>query len=248
MNLFFYYVNTINMKKIILSILLILPFGINAIEKIKINNEDLSPYFDNKIKKYNYFTNEDEINIKVITSKGEIITGDGIFELKDKESTFIVSSDKYGDFIITVFKNYIETKSKGELLSLDIEGYNLNFNKDIHEYNLNILDEENLNIIYELNNENTNVKIIGNGNFNNTKNVIKIILDDEEEYTINVFKAEKVSKVENTVSKTKTMSYTKKEIVKYIIITISCTLIFLFYKLVFISKTTLNVLPNTLHK
>ena len=248
MNLFFYYVNTINMKKIILSILLILPFGINAIEKIKINNEDLSPYFDNKIKKYNYFTNEDEINIKVITSKGEIITGDGIFELKDKESTFIVSSDKYGDFIITVLKNYIETKSKGELLSLDIEGYNLNFNKDIHEYNLNILDEENLNIIYELNNENTNVKIIGNGNFNNTKNVIKIILDDEEEYTINVFKAEKVSKVENTVSKTKTMSYTKKEIVKYIIITISCTLIFLFYKLVFISKTTLNVLPNTLHK
>ena len=105
-----------------------------------------------------------------------------------------------------------------------------------------------MNIIYELNNENTNVKIIGNGNFNNTKNVIKIILDDEEEYTINVFKAEKVSKVENTVSKTKTMSYTKKEIVKYIIITISCTLIFLFYKLVFISKTTLNVLPNTLHK
>lgn len=248
MNLFFYYVNTINMKKIILSILLILPFGINAIEKIKINNEDLSPYFDNKIKKYNYFTNEDEINIKVITSKGEIISGEGIFELKDKESTFIVSSDKYGDFIITVFKNYIETKSKGELLSLDIEGYNLNFNKNIHEYNLNILDEENLNIIYELNNENTNVKIIGNGNFNNTKNVIKIILDDEEEYTINVFKAEKVSKVENTVSKTKTMSYTKKEIVKYIIITISCTLIFFFYKLVFISKTTSNVLPNTLHK
>lgn len=248
MNLFFYYVNTINMKKIILSIFLILPFGINAIEKIKINNEDLSPYFDNKIKKYNYFTNEDEINIKVITSKEEIISGDGIFELKDKESTFIVSSDKYGDFIITVFKNYIETKSKGELLSLDIEGYNLNFNKDVHEYNLNILDEENLNIIYELNNENTNVKIIGNGNFNNTKNIIKIILDDEEEYTINVFKAEKVSKVENTVSKTKTMSYTKKEIVKYIIITISCTLIFFFYKLVFISKTTLNVLPNTLHK
>ena len=248
MNLFFYYVNTINMEKIILSILLILPFSIKAIEKIKINNEDLSPYFDNKIKKYNYFTNEDEINIKVITSKEEIISGDGIFELKDKESTFIVSSDKYGDFIITVFKNYIETKSKGEILSLDIEGYNLNFNKDVHEYNLNILDEENLNIIYELNNENTNVKIIGNGNFNNTKNIIKIILDDEEEYTINVFKAEKVSKVENRVSKTKTMSYTKKEIVKYIIITISCTLIFFFYKLVFISKTTLNVLPNTLRK
>ena len=248
MNLFFYYVNTINMKKIILSILLILPFSINAIEKIKINNEDLSPYFDNKIKKYNYFTNEDEINIKVITSKEEIISGDGIFELKDKESTFIVSSAKYGDFIITVFKNYIETKSKGEILSLDIEGYNLNFNKDVHEYNLNILDEENLNIIYELNNENTNVKIIGNGNFNNTKNIIKIILDDEEEYTINVFKAEKVSKVENRISKTKTMSYTKKEIVKYIIITISCTLIFFFYKLVFISKTTLNVLPNTLRK
>ena len=83
-------------------------------------------------------------------------------------------------------------------------------------------------------------------NFDKYMEEWKYLADDEEEYTINVFKAEKVSKVENRVSKTKTMSYTKKEIVKYIIITISCTLIFFFYKLVFISKTTLNVLPNTL--
>ena len=122
------------------------------------------------------------------------------------------------------------------------------FNKEIHEYNLNILDEEKLDINYELSNDSSKVNISGNGNFNETKNVIKIILDDKEEYTINVFKSEPVSKVEKVNTEVKPMSYIKKEIVKFIIITISCTLIFLFYRLIFISKFTLNVLPNTLHK
>lgn len=248
MNLFFYYVNTINMKKILLSILLFLPCSTNAIEKIKINNEELSPYFDINIKKYNYFTMEDKITIYIAKSKDEIVTGEGTYEVKNNEENFIVSSDKYGDFIITVFKNYEENKSKGNLVSLEIEGYNLNFNEDVHEYNINILDEESLNINYELSNENTNVEVIGNGNFNDSKNVIKIILDNEEEYTINVYKPQKVSKIEEKKVTIKTMSYAKKEIVKYLIITISCTLIFFFYKLVFTSKTTLNVLPNTLHK
>ena len=159
-----------------------------------------------------------------------------------------MTSNKYGDFKINIFKNYKNNTDISEILNIDIKGYNLNFNKEIHEYNLNILDEEKLDINYELSNDSSKVNISGNGNFNETKNVIKIILDDKEEYTINVFKSEPVSKVEKVNTEVKPMSYIKKEIVKFIIITISCTLIFLFYRLIFISKFTLNVLPNTLHK
>lgn len=222
--------------------------SINAIERIKINNEDLSPIFDNNIKVYNYFTDKEQIKIEVTSSKDEIVSGHGIFTLDKDEESFIVTSNKYGDFKINIFKNYKNNTDISEILNIDIKGYNLNFNKEIHEYNLNILDEEKLDINYELSNDSSKVNISGNGNFNETKNVIKIILDDKEEYTINVFKSEPVSKVEKTTTEVKTMSYTKKEIVKFIIITISCTLIFLFYRLIFISKFTLHVLPNTLHK
>lgn len=248
MNLFFYIVNTINMKKIILSILLLIPLSINAIERIKINNEDLSPIFDNNIKVYNYFTDKEQIKIEVTSSKDEIVSGHGIFTLDKDEESFIVTSNKYGDFKINVFKNYKNNTDISEILNIDIKGYNLNFNKDVHEYNLNILDEEILDINYELSNDSSKINITGNGNFNKTKNVIKITLDEKEEYIINVFKSQNVSKVEKTTTEVKTMSYTKKEIVKFIIITISCTIIFLFYKLLFISKFTLNALPNTLHK
>lgn len=248
MNLFFYIVNTINMKKIILSILLLIPLSINAIERIKINNEDLSPIFDNNIKVYNYFTDKEQIKIEITSSKDEIVSGHGIFTLDKDEESFIVTSNKYGDFKINVFKNYKHKTDISKILNIDIKGYNLNFNKDVHEYNLNILDEEILDINYELSNDSSKVNITGNGNFNKTKNVIKITLDEKEEYIINVFKSQNVSKVEKTTTEVKTMSYTKKEIVKFIIITISCTIIFLFYKLLFISKFTLNALPNTLHK
>lgn len=222
--------------------------SINAIERIKINNEDLSPIFDNNIKVYNYFTDKEQIKIEVTSSKDEIVSGHGIFTLDKDEESFIVTSNKYGDFKINVFKNYKNNTDISEILNIDIKGYNLNFNKEIHEYNLNILDEEKLDINYELSNDSSKVNISGNGNFNETKNEIKIILDDKEEYTINVFKSETVSKVEKVNTEVKPMSYIKKEIVKFIIITISCTLIFLFYRLIFISKFTLNVLPNTLHK
>lgn len=222
--------------------------SINAIERIKINNEDLSPIFDDNIKVYNYFTDKEQIKIEVTSSKDEIVSGHGIFTLDKDEESFIVTSNKYGDFKINVFKNYKNNTDISEILNIDIKGYNLNFNKEIHEYNLNILDEEKLDINYELSNDSSKVNISGNGNFNETKNEIKIILDDKEEYTINVFKSETVSKVEKVNTEVKPMSYIKKEIVKFIIITISCTLIFLFYRLIFISKFTLNVLPNTLHK
>lgn len=247
MNLFFNYANNINMKKLILYIILLFPLKIYGIENIMINNETLSPLFDNAIKEYNYFTESNEVKIEVISSKNEQVSGYGIFKLENKETIFNISSSKYGKFKITVFKNY-EKSLDSKILSLDIKGYDLNFDSNIHEYDLNINDEEMLEIDYELSNDSSKVIVEGNGNFNNSKNIIKIKIDSKDEYIINVYKTQKVSKTQSKKVEVKKLSYIKKEIIKYIIITISCILILLFYMFIFNKKIVFRVLPNTLRK
>ena len=94
-----------------------------------------------------------------------------------------------------------------------------------------------LDIKTELLNDSSYVEIIGNGNFNKDKNVITINIDNINTYKINVFKTLPVFK-EEIIRKEefKELSKTKKEIVKIIIITISCSLIFLIFYLLFIKK------------
>ena len=77
--------------------------------------------------------------------------------------------------------------------------------------------------------------IEGNGNFNKSDNVIRIKTNNDE-YVVHAYKSIKVSKIEYN-EPIKEMSDTKKEIVKIIIITISCILIVLFYYILFINKT-----------
>ena len=67
MNLFFYIVNNIIMKKIVLFLLLFLSnFSyIYAIENIEIDGEYLIPKFDKEIKQYNHFTTNDIVKINI---------------------------------------------------------------------------------------------------------------------------------------------------------------------------------------
>lgn len=221
------------MKKIIL--FLIILFGFNrvyAIENISINNENLSPIFDSQYRKYNYYTNEDKISIKVTASKDEIVSGYGVFEI-DSDEEFVINSDKYGEYIIKVYKNYQKSDDEVYLSKLYIENYDINFNKNIHEYKINIDDESNLNINYELSNDNGNVLISGNGNFNKSDNIIKINVNNSEEYIIHALKSINVSKIDESYLYEKELSPTKKGIVKIIIITISSLLIVLYYKITF---------------
>lgn len=232
MNLFFLLVNNINMKKITIFISLFCLIKVDAISNIKINNEELIPYFDTNTKVYNYYTDNNSVNIKIKNEKNEIINGEGFYTLEEEYKKITINSSKYGDYIINVFKNYDKNNYKNtSLLSLNIEGYNINFNKDVYDYDITLNDEENLKINYEVN-DNTSVIINGNGNFNKPNNLVEIKVGDKI-YNINVHKTIKVSYTKNN-EKPKEMSETKKEIVKVLIITISSSLIFLFYK--FISK------------
>ncbi len=236
---FLYKVNNINMKKILLIISLLFCIKVKAIENITINNENLSPVFNSDIKVYNYFTYSDSINIQVKSKENEQVTGSGVFSLNDDLTTFkVASNDK--EYTINVFKNYHKEELTPVLNDLIIEGYDINFDTNIHEYDINIKDETHLNINYDLSNDEAYVSITGNGNFNSSDNIIKINVNNKEEYIIHAHKSMNVSLVKDD-SEYKELSDIKKEIVILIIVTISCTLVFLFYYSLFINKTTLHI-------
>lgn len=236
---FLYKVNNINMKKILLIISLLFCIKVKAIENITINNENLSPVFNSEIKVYNYFTYSDSINIQVKSKENEQVTGNGVFSLNDDLTTFkVTSNDK--EYTINVFKNYHKEELTPVLNDLIIEGYNINFDTNIHEYDINIKDETHLNINYDLSNDEAYVSITGNGNFNSSDNIIKINVNNKDEYIIHVHKSMNVSLIEDT-NEYKELSGIKKEIVILLIVTISCTLVFLFYYSLFINKTTLHI-------
>lgn len=236
---FLYKVNNINMKKILLIISLLFCIKVKAIENITINNENLSPIFNSDIKVYNYFTYSDSINIQVKSKENEQVTGSGVFSLNDDLTTFkVTSNDK--EYTINVFKNYHKEELTPVLNDLIIVGYDINFDTNIHEYDINIKDETHLNINYDLSNDEAYVSITGNGNFNSSDNIIKINVNNKDEYIIHAHKSMNVSLVEDT-NEYKELSGIKKEIVILLIVTISCTLVFLFYYSLFINKTTLHI-------
>ena len=227
------------MKKIIL-LLLLFCIKVNAIENIEINNENITPKFNKEYKKYNYFTDKNAIRVDIKSEENELVSGEGVYYLEDGENKIIVSSSNNEEYEIYVYKNYLKNDNNESFLTnLYIEGYDINFNKDNHSYTIVLNDETNLNIDYELSNENTYVSITGNGNFNKSENIIKINVN-EEEYIIHALKTANVSKVES-ITNEKEMSSIKKEIVVFIIITISCILVFLFYYVLFINKTIIHI-------
>jgi len=229
------------MKKILLVLLLLLSYRVNALESIKIDNNDLVPKFDKNTKVYNYFTNKDNINIEVKNSKDEIVTGDGYYELNNTDKTINIETSNNEKYKINVFKDYNKNRINDSYIKeLNIKGYEINFDKNTHEYKINIGDEDNLLIDYELSNYDDYVVVSGNGNFNKSDNIIKVTLNNKDEYIIHALKTLSVSKVENN-NEIKEMSNTKKEIVKLVIITISCILVFGFYYLIFINKKHLYV-------
>lgn len=220
------------MKKITIFILLFYVVKIDALSSIKVNNEELIPSFDKEIKVYNYYTDSESVNISVKKDKNEIVNGEGMYTIDTNYKKIIISSNIDNDYVINIFKDYDKKEYvSGELLSLNIDGYNINYDKDIYDYDITLNNENNLNINYEVN-DNTSVVITGNGNFNKSNNLIEIKVGDKV-YNIHAHKTIKVSYTKDRET-IREMSNTKKEIVKVLIITISCSLVFLFYK--FISK------------
>lgn len=208
---------------------------IDALNNIEINNELLSPPFNKNIYIYNYYTDLNSIKINIEKDKYEMVSGYGVFNLNDGKNIFNVESNNK-IYQINVFKNYKEEKDE-YLKDLYIEGYDIDFKKDIYEYTIDIDNEEKLDINYEVSNSNMKVIVEGNGNFNNHNNIVLISVlshDNKKlcDYKINVRKTITVSYIEE-YNEVKDMSLIEKEIVILFLFTISFGSIFLYFKLLF---------------
>lgn len=250
------------MKKIFKYLLAVTFFSFalkaKAITNIKVGEYSLSPYFSEYITKYNVFVNDEEENINVSVSESEeddYVTGIGNIKLIDGKNEVILKVIKKNQEIITyqvdIFKNYKEFNSLDDasLNKLIINGYDINFDPNIYEYNINIIDDNRLNIDYETKSSESTVKITGNSNFKEGKNEVRVIVNSKDKtktnvYIINVNKvvttfeeepsSEKLN--ENVLGREK---LTKKEtnILTISVISIcSIIIIFLFYMLFIFSR------------
>ncbi len=134
----------------------------------------------------------------------------------------------------------VNAKEINYLEDLTIENYDINFNKNIYEYEITINDEKNLIINYTLSDNSVYVSVEGNGNFNKSHNIININVNNTYYYKIHVYKTIQVSHIQE-IEELKEITPLKKEIVKIIIITISSSLIFGFYYIMFINKKVIGI-------
>lgn len=134
----------------------------------------------------------------------------------------------------------VNAKEINYLENLTIENYDINFKKDIYEYEITINDEKNLNIDYTLSDNSVYASIEGNGNFNKSHNIITINVNNTHYYKIHVYKTIQVSHIQEK-EEIKEITPLKKEIVKIIIITISSSLIFGFYYITFVNKDFIDI-------
>ena len=149
-----------------------------------------------------YDTDSLDINPKLSSgkSKFEII---GNENLKVGENTIIIKVTAK-DNSVREYKIIVNKKDKDQVLSnnsylksITIDGYNIDFNKNVYNYTLKIKNEETLNINAITEDATAKVRIVGNNNLNNN-NVIKIIVTAEDK---------SVSTYSITVSKEKSINY-----------------------------------------
>ncbi len=231
---------------------------VKAITNIKVGNYSLVPYFSEYITKYNVFVDDGVENINIDVSKSEeddYITGIGNVELIDGKNEVILKVIKKNQEIFTyqvdIFKNYKENDEIDDatLNKLVINGYDIDFNPSIYEYNVNILDDNRLDIDYETNSSSSNVKVTGNSNLREGKNEVRLIVTSKDkskinEYIINVNKVITIFKEESSIEEVNNNilgrdKLTKKEtnILTLSVISIcSIIIIFIFYLLFFLNR------------
>lgn len=245
------------MKKIFKFLLAVTFFSfatkVKAITNIKVGNYSLVPYFSEYITKYNVFVNDNEENVDISVSKSDdddYVTGIGNVELIDGKTEIILKVIKKNEEILTyqidIFKNYKENSDLDDvsLTKLIINGYDINFNPDVHEYNVNVLDDNRLDIDYETKSSEARVKITGNSNFKEGKNEVRIIVNNKDKsktnlYLLNVNKVittfeeePSVEIVENNILGREKLTKKETNILTLSVISIcSIIIIFLFYML-----------------
>ncbi len=230
-------------KKLYIIILCIFSFCFDrvfALSDIKINNESVIPYFDINTKVYNYFSDKDSVLISVSKDKDEEVSGYGVFNIINGENIFKINSNKSGEYTIRIYKNYShDDENIATFKYFNIDGYDIDFKNDIHDYYIDAYDNEYLRFNYETDSSISTVKIENNGNFNDGNNDVIVNITsnnnmNNNKYVIHVSKTKSVFKSEE--DSVRELSYNSKKIVIIGVITICSFLVVLCFYLLFIKK------------
>ena len=168
----------------------------NYLKELKLSNGNIN--FDAYTTNYNVAVLYEIENIQIeaitedskakyeIVGNTNLIVGENVITIKVTAEDESVKEYK---IIITRKDATHIPSSNSKLSSLTIEGYELNFDSNKHEYSLKINDETKLSIKYVLEDESSTVKIAGNNNLKNGSVIsITSIAEDGSEtiYKINI--------------------------------------------------------------
>ncbi len=162
------------------------------LKSLTVENYKLEPEFDPEVTEYNLTvgTDVEKLEISAIpqdeNSKVEI-TGNTDLLLGENTINIKVTAEDETVKIYKINVSKIEEVSL-KLSKLEIENYTLTpeFNEDIYEYTLNIGDTSitSLNVIANSNTKNAVIEIAGNNELKPGKNIITVLVKDEENTTV----------------------------------------------------------------
>ena len=167
-----------------------------AITNITINNHTLAPTFEKSIKNYNIFVDSktEIITINVTREETEVITGSGSVSLKKGlnviEIISYINDQLMEKYTLNITRGEIKNDEKdAHLRSLNINGFDIDFDETKYEYVLDIEESINyLNVSYEPKNPNAKVKLSGDIYLNEEENIIEIKVTSEDNKNTNTYK------------------------------------------------------------
>ena len=159
---------------------------------LTVENYELEPKFDPEVTEYNLTVGTDVEKLEVSAipqdenSKVEI-TGNTDLLLGENTINIKITAEDETVKIYKINVSKIEEVSL-QLSKLEIENYTLTpeFSQDIYEYTLNIGDTSitSLNVIASSNTQNAVIEIAGNNELKLGKNIITVLVKDEENTTV----------------------------------------------------------------
>lgn len=213
------------MKKALLTLLLSFFSFIDfsyALNNITINNNKLVPSFEKNTTTYNVFVNSkiEIITINVDAEDGEIITGSGSKSLKkglNEIEIMVYNSDTLTKkYILNIVRGEIEyDKNDSSLKNIIVENHEINFDTNIHEYEIEANDDETkLNISYETVNPKSKIKLTG-GTLNKEENIVKIEVISENNKNKSEYILKVTKKIETKEKNKNTSIFGNKEFSKF---------------------------------
>lgn len=129
---------------------------------------------------------EDENATYEIIGNENLEVGENVYIIKVQAENGTIREYK---IIVQRKEENISLSNNSKLKKLIVDGYEINFDKDVHDYTIKISNESELNILYSMEDSKSNVIILGN-DISKKNTTIRVIVTAEDrtttEYRINV--------------------------------------------------------------